>query len=50
MNENGGKCLDQFQRSVIISSASLPKLLEVVKNTYDISCILTYILNEDGLE
>lgn len=40
----------QFQRGITVSSQSLPKLYEVLKKKYDISFILTYRLNQEGLE
>lgn len=40
----------QFQRGIIISSQSLPKLYEMLKNKYAISFLLTSRLNQDGLE
>lgn len=46
----GSKSLYQFQKGPVILSQSLPKLYEMLKERYNISYILTYRLNQDGLE
>lgn len=50
MRVMGRKHLYQFQKGLIISSQSLPKLYGMVKEKYGISYIMTYRLNQDGLE
>lgn len=46
----GSKSMYAFQRGLIISCASLPRLMEMVQTKYSISYILTYRLNQDVLE
>ena len=46
----GSKSLYPFQKGLLVSSESLPKLQEMVKEKFDISYLLTYRLNQDGLE
>ena len=42
--------LYQFQRGLVVSSQSLQNLYEMVKEKYGLTYILTYRLNQDGLE
>ena len=44
------KSVYQFQKGLIISCNSLSKLYEMLKAKYNVSYILTYRLNQDGLQ
>ena len=45
-----GKGLYPFQKGLVISSVSLMNLLKMLQNKFGMSYILTYRLNQDGLE
>ncbi|XP_071519277.1 transposable element P transposase isoform X4 [Panulirus ornatus] len=50
MNVCGNQNKFQFQEGLLISSHSLPKLFEMLRDKYGISFLITYRLNQVGLE
>ena len=50
MNVNSRNNIYPFPKGLVISSLSLMKLYDMLKKSYDMKYLLTYRLNQDGLE
>lgn len=50
MRVGGKNFLYQFQKGLILSSKSLSKLYQMLKDKYNVAYLLTYRLNQDCLE